>query len=78
MIIKLEEVEIHEALKEYVSNQGLDIRGKEVKITLTAGRKANGYSAEVDIVSVSEEPATPSMDPADPYTQAIEFTFNED
>jgi len=49
MIINLKEQEIHKALAEFVSNQGIDLTNKEVKVSLTAGRTANGFTAQIEI-----------------------------
>lgn len=69
MQIQLKQAEIEEALKQYISQQGILLTGKSVVITFTSGRKDNGLSADVEIenlvplkveapVEVVEEPVT--------------------
>ncbi len=48
MRITLVQNEIEEALKQYVESQG--IAGKFTDINIIAGRGANGFTAEIDIV----------------------------
>jgi hypothetical protein len=40
---------IEKALAAYVNNMGVSTEGKSVSVTLTAGRKGNGFTAEVVI-----------------------------
>lgn len=49
MLITLKQKEIQAALRLYVSQNGIDLTGKNVDITFTAGRKESGLSAEVSI-----------------------------
>jgi len=49
MQINLKQHEIVAALKQYISGQGINLAGKDVKITFTAGRKEAGTSADVVI-----------------------------
>ena len=49
MQINLKQQEIVEALKQYISNQGISLSGKSVEISFTSGRKDNGLSAEMNI-----------------------------
>ena len=49
MQINLKQSEIVEALKQYVSRQGINLAGKDVAIAFTAGRKESGISAEISI-----------------------------
>lgn len=49
MQIQLKETEIVAALKDYISNKGIDLTGKSVNITFTASRKEAGTSAEMTI-----------------------------
>jgi len=48
MHIIVEEKEIIQAIREYVMNQGINTIGKELEVTLTAGRK-DGHTATVVI-----------------------------
>jgi hypothetical protein len=61
MQIQLKQTEIITALKQYISSQGIDLTGKDVVVTFTAGRKESGISAEMDI----EENALPDFAEAD-------------
>lgn len=58
MNITLNDSEIKEALTQYVGNQGIDLRHKEVDISFTAGRGPNGYSASIEIVPVPNGSST--------------------
>lgn len=51
MRITLNQSEIEQALRQFVSSQGIDIQGKQVEVNLTAGRGINGFSAELTIQS---------------------------
>ena len=49
MQINLKQTEITEALRQYIAQKGIDLRGKTVDITFTAGRKEGGLTAEINI-----------------------------
>lgn len=49
MQITLNENEIKRAIIAFVSDQGISITGKNVEVSLTAGRAPNGMSASIDI-----------------------------
>ncbi len=49
MKIYLEQIEIVQALQQYISEQGINLAGKQVDVSFTAGRKDAGLTAEVDI-----------------------------
>lgn len=49
MNITLNQEEIKEALVAYVGNQGIALEGKSIGVSMVAGRKGNGYSAEIAI-----------------------------
>jgi len=70
MQIQLKQTEIITALKQFITSQGIDLTGKDVSVTFTAGRKESGISAEMDI----EENALPDFagaeDNADPQQAA--------
>lgn len=53
MQIQLKQTEIVTALKQYIHNQGINLTGKEVTITFTAGRKESGVSADLTIEEAS-------------------------
>lgn len=49
MQIQLKQTEIVAALKQYVQAQGINLVGKNVDITFTAGRKEAGIVADISI-----------------------------
>ena len=49
MQIQLKQSEIVTAIKQYVAQQGINLTGRKVEVTFTAGRKESGLSADVDI-----------------------------
>jgi hypothetical protein len=49
MQIQLKQNEIVAAIKQYVAQQGINLTGRKVEVTFTAGRKESGLSADVDI-----------------------------
>lgn len=49
MIINLKQNEIIIALKQYISQQGINLTNKEIQVSFTAGRKDSGISAELTI-----------------------------
>ena len=49
MRITLNQAEIEQALRQYAASQGIDTQGKQVEVSLTAGRGPNGFSAELNI-----------------------------
>ena len=66
MQIQLKQVEIEEALKQYISQQGIILAGKNVTIEFTSGRKDNGLSAEIDVETVSPTKPLQESDESDP------------
>jgi hypothetical protein len=67
MQIQLKQVEIVAALEQYIARKGIDLNGKSVAITFTAGRKnSTGLSADM----VIEDAAIPGFSDAteDPST----------
>jgi hypothetical protein len=49
MHINLKQHEITVAIRQYITNQGINLAGKSVSIKFTAGRSESGLSAEVII-----------------------------
>lgn len=49
MQIQLKQAEIVAALRQYITQQGINLTSKNVKITFTAGRKESGISADIVI-----------------------------
>ena len=65
MRITLNENEIKEALVQYVSGHGVDVTGRKVEVSLTAGRGVNGHTADIDILNATDAPiASASLQPA--------------
>jgi hypothetical protein len=55
MQIQLKQTEIIQALKLYISSQGINLGGKTVSVGFTAGRKDSGLSADIDITEEKTE-----------------------
>jgi len=66
MRIQLRQIEIEEALQQYISNQGINLTGKVVEIGFTASRSADGLTADVDITN-----ATGNAKPPQAITRAV-------
>ena len=49
MQVSLKQNEIEAALKGYISQQGINVNGKQITIVFTAGRKASGITADLTI-----------------------------
>ena len=49
MQVQLKQAEIIAALKQYISGQGISLKGKQVDMVFTAGRKESGISVEISI-----------------------------
>jgi len=58
MQIIINEDEILEAIKGYISNQGIITAGREITVELTAGRGPNGSRATVEITKPDGSPTT--------------------
>jgi hypothetical protein len=61
MNVQLKQSEIIEALKQFIAKQGINLSGKEVTITFTAGRKESGITADL----VIEDAGIPGYTDAD-------------
>ena len=57
MRIQLKQNEIEEAIKGFLTRQGIAVTGKDINMLFTSGRKNNGLSVEV----VIEDAVQPSM-----------------
>ena len=59
IIIKQSEIEV--AVKNYIAGLGINLAGKDVEVSFTAGRKEDGLSASLDIVDTgaSSVPVVP-------------------
>ena len=66
MRIQLRQIEIEEALQQYITNQGINLAGKVVEIGFTASRSADGLTADVDITN-----ATDSVKPTQAIPRAV-------
>lgn len=65
MNIQLKQSEIIDALKQYIVKQGINLSGKEVAITFTAGRKEAGITADL----VIEDGVIPGFSEVEEETQ---------
>lgn len=63
MKIELSEVEVSEAVKAWVEDQGVTVEGKHVDITYTAGRGDKGMTAEVNIQAEAPKKQTRKRKP---------------
>ena len=83
MQINLTQSEIVVALKNYISQQGINLYGKEVSISFTAGRKESGISAAMDIEDIDlpqfgeAEPATLELVRSIPTELLVDTTSEE-
>ena len=82
MKIELNEIEIIEAIIEYVSDKGINTTDKQVDVTLVAGRGSNGHSANIALATrstegtVTKEPeSVGDQDMTDPETDDEPDTF---
>ena len=74
MQIQLKQTEIIAALKQYISAQGINLAGKEVSISFTAGRKESGIIADLSIDDVAIpgfSDADVVVDPAAPALRVV-------
>ena len=70
MKIYLEQVEIVQALQQYISEQGINLTGKQVDVSFTAGRKDAGLTAAVDIPDAAKaNPALIAIKRTSPATE---------
>lgn len=80
MQIQLKQTEITDALRQYITQQGISLVGKSVDIAFTAGRKEGGLTAEMIIedqdipgFTTGNDPVQLSLvPPADTGTQTTE------
>ena len=56
MLIQLKQSEITAALRDYIVAQGINLNGKTVEISFTAGRKESGIYADISIENAGELP----------------------
>lgn len=71
MQIQLKQTEIIAALKQYISAQGINLVGKEVSISFTAGRKEAGIIADLSIDDVAIPGFSDADVAADPAAPAL-------
>jgi hypothetical protein len=81
MQIHLNETEIQQALLEHINNTGIPLADSNTKVTLVAGRGANGHSAVIDIERITQDTNTAEVNSegssavSDKNQQAISFDF---
>ncbi len=68
MQVQIKQAEIESAIRSFISNQGISLVGKEVKIDFTAGRKNGGLTADISI----EDFAQKTVVEATPVVQAVQ------
>lgn len=59
MQIILKQLDIEQALKGHIKAQGINLTGKDVSMSFTAGRKEAGISVELNIVDADSTTAIP-------------------
>ena len=69
MRIQLRQIEIEEALQQYIANQGINLTGKVVEIGFTASRSADGLTADVDITNVADSAKPAQVIPREVKTE---------
>ena len=69
MQIQLKQAEIVEALKQFISKQGISLSGKDVSIAFTAGRKEAGITADL-VIEDADIPGFSESDEVEPQAQA--------
>lgn len=72
MTITLNQAAIETALVDYIAKMGITTQGKTTEVSLTAGRKENGYSADVTIITGSETA------PSGPVIRSVQSTKVEE
>lgn len=63
MQIILKQPDIEQALKGHIKAQGINLTGKDVSMSFTAGRKEAGISVELNIVDTPTTAAAPVPTP---------------
>jgi hypothetical protein len=71
--ITIKEVELKQAIKEYVENTGIPLTGKEVSIVLKAGRGENKHTAHIEILPLAAKPEDTEDSDISEDQQAIQF-----
>lgn len=77
MRVTLNESEIKDALIQYVAGHGVAVAGRDVSVSLVAGRGPNGHSATIDISNAGGTTAssylsdTPDITPDVPATVGV-------
>lgn len=69
MQIQIKQPEIVEAIKQYISGEGINLKGKTMTVKFVAGRKGSGISADVKVDDGSVpgyDDTAPEAAPADP------------
>ena len=82
MNIQLKQTEIIEALKNFITHQGINLTGKSVAIDFTAGRKTTGITADVtitdDVDAVATKVPLHLEAPVIPITHAVAQVIREE
>lgn len=68
MQIQLKQYEIEQALRQYISSQGIVLSDKNVNIQFTAGRKSSGLLADI---TIDDWPAASEFPVLDGSTQGV-------
>lgn len=79
MQITIVQSEIEDAIRGYVSDQGIDLSGKQLEVDLTAGRGSSGFTATIDITRGSAvAPAVAEEKTPEPTSEEEETSDSEE
>lgn len=80
MKLEINETEINNAIIAYVNTLGLDTTGKDVEVSIVAGRGSNGNKAEIEITEVKAQTDVKTPAPSlstDTKTEEDDSLFSE-
>jgi len=78
MQVTLNQAEIERAIIAFVGNQGISITGKNVEVTLVAGRGPQGMTASIDISNDDLPPVGPITRKKKDAQPDLPFSVGED
>ena len=65
MIINLNQEEIYQAIRDSIEAQNIPLAGRDVTVTLTAGRSGNGHKAQIVLTPKGSAEASSGDDKAE-------------
>lgn len=78
MQVTLKQAEIEAALQSYIVEEGVNVSGKQVNVSLIAGRGSNGMSAVIDIDAIGSEVDTENEVAIPENESVVESVVNEE